>query len=637
MAEISKLSLEIESQKVKEAATNLDRMADSGNQAATTGTKLQSTFAKLRDVMQGPVAAAKMVISAFKQVYAVGKQLVDTYALQEQAVTNLEAVLKATGGTAGLTSIELQNMASELQRVTTFGDETIIAAQSIMLTFKEIGEDVFPGAIEAAMDMATVFGGDLNGKVMQLGKALNDPVEGVSALTRVGIQFTDKQKEMIKAFADTNDLASAQAIIMKEVTSQVGGAARKAGETATGAFSQLSNAFGDMQEKSGQAIAEGLEPFIRKLTEVITEANTASEKINNMFYSGTDTAKAIMEIRDVIALAERDASEFQKKYVRGNQLGLGFEQTLDMYKKRLAGLLLQAEELKRLDAALGAKPQPSGTGGSSAGAGDTDAYLEARAKVVAILQSEQTEYDKIQAQIEELQKTPWASGALENDRLAAIAILRQRQQELLEAEKQMEEDLVIAAWKAGQQKMRDNEAAHAKMVAAAEKRAEKEMELERKVGQIFTDTYATMAMALGEAMVTGEEGWKSFGIAAMNAYAAVMEAMAKEFTIRASAALLTGRFGQAAGYGVLATSAYVAAGAVKTLAMAEGGSGTVDKPTLFLAGEAGKEDFAFVPHSKGGMSGGGTTIIQNIAGSIWTTQQLQSLAVGAVRHEGRGF
>lgn len=37
---------------------------------------------------------------------------------------------------------------------------------------------------------------------------------------------------------------------------------------------------------------------------------------------------------------------------------------------------------------------------------------------------------------------------------------------------------------------------------------------------------------------------------------------------------------------------------------ARGSSGTVRKPTMFIAGEAGAEDFAFVPKGKGGLSGG---------------------------------
>jgi len=71
--------------------------------------------------------------------------------------------------------------------------------------------------------------------------------------------------------------------------------------------------------------------------------------------------------------------------------------------------------------------------------------------------------------------------------------------------------------------------------------------------------------------------------------------------------------------------------------MAEGGIGTVTKPTLFLAGEAGAEDFAFGPKSKGGLGGRNITIIQNIGGSIWAERELRNIAVGAVAMANRGY
>jgi hypothetical protein len=71
--------------------------------------------------------------------------------------------------------------------------------------------------------------------------------------------------------------------------------------------------------------------------------------------------------------------------------------------------------------------------------------------------------------------------------------------------------------------------------------------------------------------------------------------------------------------------------------MAAGGSGTVTKPTLFLAGEAGPEDYSFAPKSKGGM-GGGTVInhIYNVSGSIWQTQELETMARNA-QYAGAGY
>jgi hypothetical protein len=71
-------------------------------------------------------------------------------------------------------------------------------------------------------------------------------------------------------------------------------------------------------------------------------------------------------------------------------------------------------------------------------------YLAARDLVLATLESEKTEYEKIQEQMDELAAHPWAGGRLETDRLAAIEILNQRLTEIREAIRQEFEELKLS-------------------------------------------------------------------------------------------------------------------------------------------------------------------------------------------------
>ncbi|MDD5651545.1 MAG: tape measure protein [Candidatus Nanoarchaeia archaeon] len=71
----------------------------------------------------------------------------------------------------------------------------------------------------------------------------------------------------------------------------------------------------------------------------------------------------------------------------------------------------------------------------------TEKYLGARENVLSVLEGEKSEYQKIEDQIKKLEETPWAKGKLEDDRLEAIRILRQKQQEILDEEKEAEEKL----------------------------------------------------------------------------------------------------------------------------------------------------------------------------------------------------
>jgi phage-related minor tail protein len=166
----------------------------------------------------------------------------------------LAQTIASTGGAARLTTFELQQMASGLQNITTFGDEAIMGGQSLLLTFKNIGRDVFPQATETMLDMSQALGQDMKSSAIQLGKALNDPITGVTALQRVGVSFTEDQREQIEVLVESGQTMEAQKIILDELSSQFGGSAAAAAETYTGQITQLSNTFGDLREQIGFAM-----------------------------------------------------------------------------------------------------------------------------------------------------------------------------------------------------------------------------------------------------------------------------------------------------------------------------------------------------------------------------------------------
>ena len=158
----------------------------------------RAEVSKLRKVSagigSGLKAAGAVAATAIVGLTAAVTSSVAAFRDQEQAEIRTRKTIEATGGAAGLAATEIFSMASELQKVTTFGDETIISGQNLLLTFRNIGKDTFPRATEAMLDMSTAMGTDLQSSAIQLGKALNDPVAGISALNRVGITFSDEQK-----------------------------------------------------------------------------------------------------------------------------------------------------------------------------------------------------------------------------------------------------------------------------------------------------------------------------------------------------------------------------------------------------------------------------------------------------------
>lgn len=219
----------------------------------------------------GPlVLAAVAAVAAFASAAITLDKFVDATSEAEANQAQLEAALKSTKGASGQTIDSLNEHAAALQRLTTYEDDTISKAQSLLLTFTKVGGEIFPKATEAAADLAQRMGGDLQGATLQVGKALQDPIRGITALSRAGIQFTENQKEMIKGFVEANNIIGAQKIILQELETQFGGSAEAARENLGGAITSLQNIFGNLFEVSGPA-TENLRLAIEKLITSITD------------------------------------------------------------------------------------------------------------------------------------------------------------------------------------------------------------------------------------------------------------------------------------------------------------------------------------------------------------------------------
>tara|TARA_Y100001973_G_C5201290_1_gene337879 strand:+ start:421 stop:2427 length:2007 start_codon:yes stop_codon:yes gene_type:complete len=195
-------------------------------------------------------------------IAAFGAVSLKAFDEQQKAIAQVEAGLKSTGEIAGFTSEELQKMAADLQKTSLFGDEDILKnATAQLLTFTNITGEQFAKTQKIALDLATRLDGDLKSASIMLGKALNDPVANLSALSRAGIQFSTDQKTLIKSLVETGDIAKAQTIILEELERQYGGSAEAARKAGLGPVEALKNQFSDLTEQIG----ERLLPVVTKI------------------------------------------------------------------------------------------------------------------------------------------------------------------------------------------------------------------------------------------------------------------------------------------------------------------------------------------------------------------------------------
>lgn len=268
---------------------------------------MSTVFKKL-----GTVIAAAFAVKAIKSFVTESVRL---YGIQEQAEKKLESVIAATGSAAGLTAEEMKEYATQLQKVTTYGDEVTINAMAIAATFKSIKGDVFKDYIASAQDLASVMGTDLNGAVLQLGKALEDPITGMTALRRSGVSFSTEQIAQVKKLVAEQKKEEAQMIVLTEVQSQFGGAAQAMANTSAGSIKQLTKAWGDVKEAIGLAIIETtnltslMQMFAKVLPEIFTyginptQANSIANFKNNL-----------AEVISAAPTAEKKLKTLQERY-----------------------------------------------------------------------------------------------------------------------------------------------------------------------------------------------------------------------------------------------------------------------------------------------------------------------------------
>lgn len=244
----------------------------------------QKSFMSIKSSMVASGLALSGIVYGFSKLTNVTNE-------QIAVEKKLDAVLKSTRQAAGLSAEEIKNMASGLQDVTTFGDETILSGQNLLLTFTKIGKDVFPQATETMLNMSVALKQDLKQSAIQLGKALNDPILGITALRRVGVQLSDSQEQQIRSFVKVNDIASAQKVILGELETQFGGVARAMTETPTGNLTQLKNVIGDLAEDVGKEFV----PSLRLLTDTLLVSAKGSGALSTGLKSIGKAISAILK------------------------------------------------------------------------------------------------------------------------------------------------------------------------------------------------------------------------------------------------------------------------------------------------------------------------------------------------------
>lgn len=285
---------------------------------------------KLKDEMSGKLGGIKSIVEgigvALAGVFAVEKVIeferasVEAFSAMNLATGQLNATLQSTGGSIGLTAEKLEEIAEALSKTTLYSKTATVGMESILATFTAVHGEIAEGAIPAIQDLSAKMHQDLQSSAVQVGKALNDPIRGITALRRVGVSFTTSQEEVIKKLAETGHVAEAQAMILKELNTEFGGSARAAYDAAT-PMEKLKNRIEEMHENFGELFVRIQGAFLPVVEALINGMNALGDSIRNTI----EWFKQNKVILETVAVAVGVATAAYLIYLAVTQAVVGWE------------------------------------------------------------------------------------------------------------------------------------------------------------------------------------------------------------------------------------------------------------------------------------------------------------------------
>lgn len=276
------------------ATRTLNNVGDSAERAGKKGTAFGRAMKSGMGLAVGAIAGLALG-SAFKTFIDEANE-----AAKVGRLTN--AVVTSTGGAAKISAEGVADLAEALSVKAGIDDEVIQSGANVLLTFTNIrneagkGNAVFDQATAAALNMSVALGKDLQGSITMVGKALNDPIKGTTALGKAGIQFTADQKEQIKVLTESGDILGAQKIILGELETQFGGAA----EAGASALDKMKVAGGNLGEAVGGLLLPGVTKLAEYMTtNVIPAVQSFVEGFQNGEGAGGRLAATLTTVKDV--------------------------------------------------------------------------------------------------------------------------------------------------------------------------------------------------------------------------------------------------------------------------------------------------------------------------------------------------
>jgi hypothetical protein len=282
---------------------------------------------------------------AFAGLSLTASRGIKEFAEFEVQVATVENRLRSASAQINLTSQDIVRMTSQIALGSLASEKELLSAASQVLTFGNITTEVFEDVLRASTDLAASGFGTVESSAMALSKALEDPRQSLTSLSRSGITFTRQQRAMVISMVETGRQAEAMSFILEQVNRQVGGSAEaQARSTVAGQFDTIGQAVRLATREFGQFVLETLR--VNKVLEFVSDR--AANYIESMQPQGT-----LSVLRQELSGLRQELSELDNQLkqpkIQGQILDVdGFEEDREAYEARIAVVIRLIEREKSL-------------------------------------------------------------------------------------------------------------------------------------------------------------------------------------------------------------------------------------------------------------------------------------------------
>jgi hypothetical protein len=221
----------------------------------------------------------------------------DNLHILQESIGQTNAIIESTGGVAGVSATQVRDLAESLEQLTTVDDKAVQAGENVLLRYTGIGKEIFPQATKAATDLAVAMAkgdaanADVAQSAAQIGKALQDPIKGLTSLRKAGVVFTAQEQDQIKALVKAGDTMGAQQAILKALEVRYGKAGEAAGKTGASGIRRLNDAVEDAQIALAEGLSPALDDIRAEIAKGLSDPGTKQDLRNLCVFLG-DAAKS---------------------------------------------------------------------------------------------------------------------------------------------------------------------------------------------------------------------------------------------------------------------------------------------------------------------------------------------------------